>query len=272
MKGGLGQAEVENVMSFTAPLFWMFRGEQGETIKNGSVFFIDAGEGVFAVTAAHVVTQCLVATRSPCFVQCMIGGNGNTVPLHLGDRIIDANLELDIATFRVSEEEVRATGHTVLRGFQKDWPPPLPQKARGVVYYGFPENGQKILGPQRFLFEAVGAGGIATSVNDNLISVQIEREYLFELHQGGMIPENFDFSGISSGPLVAIVQTPTIRSWWAAGVIISGPNTSHDTNEAIPGFEVIRARPIQYILPNGELDNARWEMNNVHRVSHQANI
>jgi hypothetical protein len=44
-------------------------------VKNGSVFFIDAGKGAFGVTAAHVVTECLNDSKS-MFVQCMIGHHG----------------------------------------------------------------------------------------------------------------------------------------------------------------------------------------------------
>lgn len=265
MSGGLGKAEVELAASFTAPLFWLLRGKHGETIKNGSVFFLDAGEGVFAVTASHVLEECLADSRSRSFVQCMIGGNGDTLPIHIGDRIIDANHDLDIATFRVTEEEVRATGHTVLTGFQKTWPPPLPQKDKGVVYCGYPGKCREVLAPREISFGCFGSGAIATSVNENSISVQIEREHLIPVLGEGMVPENYDFGGISGGPLIAIVQTATIRSWRPAGIIIRGPNTSEDIEEAISGFELITARPIHFILPNGELDNARWEMNNIHR-------
>ena len=42
------------------------------------------------------------------------------------------------------------------------------------------------------------------------------------------MPENFDFGGMSGGPVVAIVQTPTLRSWIPAGVIFQGPDPSDD--------------------------------------------
>jgi hypothetical protein len=42
------------------------------------------------------------------------------------------------------------------------------------------------------------------------------------------MPENFDFGGMSGGPVVAIVQTPILRSWIPAGVIFQGPNPSDD--------------------------------------------
>jgi hypothetical protein len=117
IRGGLGKAEIEFAASVTAPLFWTLRDSEGERIKSGSAFFLDAGRGVFAVTACHVVEECFADSKLPTFVQTMIGGHGPTVPFHLGDRLIDAHHDLDIATFRVTPEEVKLTGHTVLTGF-----------------------------------------------------------------------------------------------------------------------------------------------------------
>ena len=44
-----------------------------------------------------------------------------------------------------------------------------------------------------------------------------------------------------------------------AGVIYSGPNTSSDPNEAIPGFELIRARRTAFIRADGFLDRDLWQ-------------
>ena len=118
----LGKAEIEFAASVAAPLCWVLRDCSGERIKSGSVFFLDTGTAIFAVTACHVVEQCFEDTKLPTFLQSMIGGRlGRPAPLHLGDRIIDAHRGLDIATFRVTPEELKLTGHTMLTGFQKTW-------------------------------------------------------------------------------------------------------------------------------------------------------
>jgi hypothetical protein len=55
---------------------------------------------------------------------------------------------------------------------------------------------------------------------------------------------------MSGGPLIAIVQAEIMRTWKPAGVIISGPNPGDvPDQDFIPGFEVIRARPIHFIKP-----------------------
>ena len=117
-------------------------------MKSGTLFFLNTGERLFAVTAAHVVQECLDDTRSPMFLQSMIGANGCTaIPIHLGDRFIEGNSTMDIATFRVSPEELAFTKRTPLTGFQRAWPPRLAQINRGVTYCGgFPGAARRWLG------------------------------------------------------------------------------------------------------------------------------
>jgi hypothetical protein len=146
-------------------------------VKNGSLFFLDAGKGAFAVTASHVVTECLNDTKSPMFVQCMIGGHGKVAhAFNLGDRIIDAHRDIDIATLRFRPAEVEALGRTVLTGVQKMWPPRLAEVDGGVTYCGFPGNGRRWLAPRQISFGCVPMAGIATSTRETSISIQIERE------------------------------------------------------------------------------------------------
>jgi hypothetical protein len=141
----------------------------------------------------------------------------------------------------------------------------LPEVDREITYCGYPGHARKILSLREISFGRFAAGGIATSVNEVSISVLIERPNLIQVHGDGVMSEDYDFGGISGGPLLAIVQTPTIRSWMPAGVIIEGPNRTGDVSQSIQGFEMIKARPVQFILPDGHLDVSRWEVNNIHR-------
>lgn len=262
---GLGEAEIRIAASYTTPFFWSLRNSNGdEMLKGGSAFFIDTGERVFAVTASHVVEECLQDTKSRAFIQCMPGsGRGTPVPFHLGDRLIDAHRGIDIATFWMKPEEVRQTGREVLQGYYyPGWPPPLPQKDRGVTYCGFPGRGRRWLAHREISFGCAALGGIATISHELSLSILIERENLFQVLGEEAMEENYDFGGMSGGPVIAIVQTPTIRSWMPAGVIIQGPNPTGRAGESISGLEVIKARPVHFIKPDGELDVTRWEQAN----------
>ncbi len=259
---GLGEAELKIAASYTTPFFWVLRGGDGrEMMKGGSAFFVDTGERTFGVTATHVVEECLQDTKSRTFVQCMLGSNlGTTVPFHLGDRLIDAHHDIDIATFWMTPEEIRQTGRIILQGFYHPrWPPPLPQQDRGVIYCGFPGKGRRWLAAREISCGCAAMGGIATNSHETSLSILVERENLFQVFGEEAMPKNYDFGGISGGPVLAIVQTPTIRSWMPAGVIIQGPNSSGVPGEAILDLEIIKARPIHFIKPNGEIDVTRWE-------------
>lgn len=261
---GLGEAELKIAASYTAPFFWILRSSDGsEMMKGGSAFFLDTGEAIFGVTAAHVVEECLQDTKLRTFVQCMIGSKlGIPVPFSLGDRLIDGHPGIDIATFWMTPGEIQRAGLEVLRGFYQDWPPPLPQIDRGVTYCGFPGRGRRWLAPKEISFGCMAMAGIASSSNETSISVLIERGHLVQVLGDNSMPEDYDFGGISGGPMIAIVQTPTIRSWMPAGVIIQGPNPSGVINESISGLELIKARPIHFIKPNGEIDVDRWQQIN----------
>lgn len=264
VRDGLGEAELKFVAAITALLFWILRdSNNNEMVKGGSLFFLDAGEGVFAVTAAHVIVECFNDSKSPMFVQSMIGSSGGvSLPIYLGDRIIDAHEGIDVATFRVSRKEVQYTGRVPLTGYQKKWPPRLAEVGCGVTYCGYPGNGRLWLARRKISFGCVTMAGIATIARETCISIQIEREKLMRVLGNEDMPENFDFGGMSGGPVLAIVQTPTLRSWIPAGVIFQGPNPTGDPAESIQGLEIIRARPVHFINPDGTLDIVRWNQNN----------
>ena len=86
----------------------------------------------------------------------------------------------------------------------------------------------------------------------------LERGYLLPILGEGLPPENFDFGGISGGPMLTVVGG-TLHSFALAGVIYQGPNTANDSNQAIPGLEVIRARRARFIHSDGSLDIALWQ-------------
>jgi len=259
MNAGLGEVELKLVISFSAPIFWATLEDGQVRSGNGTAFFLNTGERLFGVTACHVIDgweQCPAEKRPG---PLRLAGMGTSVRLDWDERVIDMDAAIDIATFCVTESEVKTIGKTVLTGAQKSWPPGKPPVNCGVYYAGFPGVGTIEMSLDEVSFGAMGGGGIATSVSEKDVSSQIEREYLMSHFGRGIPPENYDFRGLSGGPMLAVVES-TLRSWALVGVVYQGPNTSLDANEAIAGLEVIRARRPHFILPDGRLDRARWAM------------
>jgi hypothetical protein len=261
---GLGKAELEIAGSYTSPLIWTVdEGNGRKRMKGGSAFFLDTGEATFGVTAGHVVQEFFNDTRLQ-EVHCAIAAHGKQpLRIPLGDRMIDASADIDIATFWVLPHELRYFNKTPLRGNVTDWPPKLAKVNGPATYCGFPGVGRR---PDRggVSFGAVPMGGIVTSSHETMISIQIEREYLVHMLGDDDMPENFNFGGMSGGPLIAIVQAEIMRTWRPAGVIILGPNPGDTPDQDfIQGFEIIRARPIHFVMADGTLDHDRWAQANI---------
>jgi hypothetical protein len=166
---------------------------------------------------------------------------GNVVAVQLG-----LDLPLDLAGRHAT---IAALGKVCLTGYQRAWPPGPPQQDRGVYYSGFPGTETIWLSPREISFGAAPGGGVASSVSETDVSTLIERENLIAVLGGGTPPENFDFGGMSGGPMLTVIETGVIRSWSLAGVIYEGPNPAPDEAQAIAGLEIIRARRAHFILP-----------------------
>lgn len=258
MKGGLGRYELELVTSFCAPLFWVVRAADGSvTCRNGTAFFLEAGSGPFAVTAAHVVAGWAASKANFNTGPLSLAGNGQSTALVWDARVIDVHPDIDIATFRVTAQEVHSLGKQVMTGSQREWPPLPPQINCGIYYCGYPGIGTRCPSPREILFGAAPGSGVATSVSERDVSTLIEREHLMPALGDGIPPENFDFGGISGGLMLTVVQN-RLRSWALSGVIYQGPNVADDPTQAIAGLEIIKARRAHFILPDGRLDTARW--------------
>jgi hypothetical protein len=79
------------------------------------MFFLDCGRGAFAVTADHVYDGFLVDREERRIRSSQIGNVAFDMP---EDRLIarGKHLGIDIATFRVTSEEIAATSKLIVEG------------------------------------------------------------------------------------------------------------------------------------------------------------
>lgn len=253
--------ELEFVGPVAAPFYWVLCDRDGaDRFKSGTVFFMDAGSGAFAVTSGHVVEQCLTDSNTPLFVQSMIGGHGKTLYFRVKERPIDVNADIDIATLRFSRDEIDQIGCTILTGAQLSWPPSLAQTDHAVTLCGYPGLSRRLLAPKTLQFGRVALGANVSSVHESCILMLIERDQMYRCLGDRDLPEDYDFGGISGGPVIALAERRGVRSWMPAGVIFQGPNPNTDpAQDAICGLEIFRARPIHFIRQDGFLDASRWQ-------------
>jgi hypothetical protein len=252
-KSGLGKAEGELIASIVTPIYWYHRTSGGLAVRNGSIFFLNCGEGCFGVTAAHVVEGYRQDAIDNPSVTCQIGLD---LIVDVEDRLIDFDPEIDIATICISADEVARLGKTVYTGAGKTWPPKPPTKDRGIIFAGFPGRERLFPTPKAIIFGVFSLGGIANSISYRDVCYQIERSELIDVLGRGLMPENYDMCGVSGGPMLTIVEQSGLRLTRLAGVVYSGPDVG--SLDKIEGFEVVRARRADFLLPNGQLDRARW--------------
>jgi hypothetical protein len=259
MASGLGKAEAEFATSITTPLYWVVREDDRYRPRNGSAFFLDAGAGPFGVTANHVIEGWRQDQANGKVATSLQLGHDFELDLSKRNSIIAAHVDLDIATFRITSSEIASIKKTCLTGYQKTWPPSPPMQDRGIYHSGFPSVLNLWLSRNAISFGAAPGGGIASSVSETDVSTLIERQHLIDVMGLGLPPENFDFRGMSGGPMLTVIETASIRSWSLAGVIYQGPNPVDDETQAIAGLEIIKARRAHFILPDGHLDVRRWD-------------
>lgn len=243
-KGDFGIESLKSVANYAAPLFWVSAADDGgHKINNGSIFFVDTSEGLFAITANHVFEKYIEVKGSSSNISCQIARNcfdqigSETILFEPETCLIDIDTEADIATFRISEADVEAIGATVLT----TWPPMVPQEGLGVAFTGYPGHERKLVGPQEISFAPFPALTIATSVSHRLISCQLEREYVVDTPGFSKLPSNFDTGGLSGGPLLVNVEKNGFFDWRLGGVITQGN----------PDLEIVRASRVDHLRPDG---------------------
>jgi len=101
LENSLGPEVLHDGLQFAVPFWWVFLDQNREAnLRSGSAFLVDRGQGVLAITAAHVF-------RGYC--EAKSGAHG--IVCQLGDALFDPeacliafNEDLDIATKNASRD------------------------------------------------------------------------------------------------------------------------------------------------------------------------
>lgn len=158
-------------------------------------------------------------------------------------RLIDRDSDLDVATFEITEEEVRRLGKSVLTGGQVAWPPLPPWPGRGVFFAGYPGVATRMRG-HVIEYGVYALNTVATSVTDRLIACEFDRANWLDTRGLGLPPAGFDLSGISGSPLLTLVDSKRVLSWRLSGITFSGPRA---------GTEMILVRRADCLRQDGTL-------------------
>jgi hypothetical protein len=226
-------------------LFWRYQSRLIETPllpSQGSMFFLDCGRGPFAVTAGHVFDTFVEHCGKYRVRGCQIGNVG----FNPQERLIanGKDLRIDLATFRVTREEIAATGKKIVQGIDGPWPPP-PDKDAAVFFAGFPGCERDQIGRQEIVFGLHSAMPRLTSFTEHQLCCQFDRSGWVDVRGLGLPPVGYDIGGVSGGPMLEPIFVNGAWGWRLIGVI----------SEAISvqGFERVTAVRAHFILPDGRI-------------------
>lgn len=226
--GPFGAVTLRNAGSYVVPISWPASVDNvGMHLRNGTAFFVRTPQMVFAVTAAHVVRSFIQHKRQVPDAVC--GLIDSETPIDLERDLIAMGRHFDIATFQVSERTIAKLGKQPMTA----WPPRTPQVGKGVVYAGFPGMVRERIAPREFSFGLVSGATVADSVSETRIITVVNQGDLQDPLGHGLPPSDFEFGGMSGGPMIAVIETGLI-SWALAGVITDGGSLLGGTLFATP--------------------------------------
>lgn len=228
-------------------LWWLWRIQEKDALtplqpKQGSMFFLDCGRGPFAVTAAHVFEQFLADRQTHRVRSCQIGNIG----FNFEERLIASGAQhgIDIATFRITREEIAATGKRIVQGTDGAWPAP-PNVGEAIFFGGFPGVERVPIAPHEISFGLYGAMVPLTDFTEYQLCARMEREYRVDVRDLGLPPEGYSLGGVSGGPMLQPVYQDGVWGWRLVGVLSEAV--------AVQDFERITAVRAHFILPDGRL-------------------
>jgi hypothetical protein len=163
----------------------------------------------FLVTADHVVDEAL-ARLAPGDWDCVAG----PLELPLCDRIISRNENLDLATIRLTQEEVQILErHDRLIVRPEEWPPRPPAVEDLIVLVGFPASVRVIRSWTDGVFNAVTLQGLVTGIRDDGFRYRAEMKDLrqYDVVAGNEEDVLTDYAGISGGPVFRVKSEPLLR-------------------------------------------------------------
>jgi hypothetical protein len=196
----------------------------------------------FAVTAGHVFEQ-FVKDRAERRVRgCQIGNVG----FNPEERLIDwgRDKKIDIATFRITPEEIAETGKKVAVGTDGAWPPP--PNVNEVVYFGgFPGCERIEIKPLEYSFGLHSGMVPLTDFTEYQLGCRFDRRYWVDVRGLGLPPVGYDLGGVSGGPMLQPVYRDGAWGWRLVGVISKAI--------MVEEFERITAVRAHFISPDGHI-------------------
>jgi hypothetical protein len=181
------------------------------------------------VTAAHVVRQFQQAKAQTSSLICQL----HVLPYDLEGAVIDINDDPDIATFAISERDLK-TSNSEAFDVSAEWPPTgIVKQNAPIQLIGYPENIRLIDPSDRSaVFQAWGALALVEDFAEAEIVVVYDPDKTRAAPT--LPPLGYNLSGCSGGPAIIHETRNGLHRWYPIGLI--GPGTVRLTGRHHPAM------------------------------------
>lgn len=245
LRGPFGKRMHAWAGSYVTYIRWATDMMFGRRINNGSIFFLDVGGRLLAVTARHVYDAYLTAMQKYRRVTCHV----ENIEFNPERRLRGYRANVDIVTFDFTYEELMKIGKQALVVAADAWPPPHPVSGQAAILAGFPAAARIWINRRSISFGLYIASPRINSVSDQQITCPLEREFWIDIMGRGLPPRGFDLGGASGGPLFMPMDNDGLWNLYLAGVI-SEAKTSMD-------YETVVSVPAHFIAADGSINDER---------------
>ena len=226
----------------------------GTRINNGSIFFLDIGGKLFAVTARHVYDAYMLAKKNYKRVICHVGN----LEFNPERRLVGYDSSIDIVTFDFTYDELATTGKQAIVVASGTWPPPHPMSGQAALLAGFPAASRLWINRRAISFGLYVASPMINSVSDAQVTCPLERDFWIEATGRHLPPRGFDLGGASGGPLFLPMDKDGLWDLYLGGVISEAKaSMDYETVVCVPAHFIAadgsinrRSVPIKHVVPS----------------------
>jgi len=243
-------------MKVARPLIWHdVREPWPKRLNGGTCFILRFNTCLIGVTAEHVIKAYEDAKRLNDQTLCLL----RTIPFDLSNAIINRSVDLDIATFRVTEDQLAAS-EAIEIDCRSEWPPSLPDIGRELSLGGFPNLLQTAYPHSPMEFRAYVHLACVEEINDrDIFAIYDSQRGDARIQKALEFPDTgANLSGCSGGPVLMHFERSGLHRWLPVGLIVQGPGTLLDGE--LSNVDIFRLRRIHFIKDDGSIreQNIGW--------------
>ncbi len=220
-------------------------------LRGGTCFILRFRSGPVLVTANHVIKAFEQDKNRGSKVEMLLRG----ILFDVESAAIDRDEELDLATFKITEQQI-VESEAIAVDCQGAWPPPRPARGNALSFAGYPEVLKASYPHDRLQFNAFVHFPRVEDVSEAyVVATYVQGRDVRIVAAPNIRDAGVNWSGCSGGPVLLHLEVNGIWRWFPAGIIMEGPKK--DTNpDAAQDMDIFRFKRIDFLNSDGSIRRA----------------